>query len=473
MPDEPENWKLLSNGSGPVILLGLGPGDPHDLPFVREAEATGKQIFWLETSDSIVKKLPQSWHKADYTDISGLAPLGSVYFYGPGLRLAPDFWGPLLARISLEVNKPQIRSGKKLAWLPGNDSQLLHRDLHETLSFSGYEVIESLCTASDARTLFRIWHDSLPDLAISVNFRGLDSEGYIFELCHALALPLAIWLVDNPWNLLSGIALPWWKRANLFVTDASFIEPLKAAGAKNVWYLPLAASPHMVNCQQTFANKSAPVFVGSSAFAKKRKFFSGVEIAPDLRAKAAHLAGLPDFHWWQQQYKAQLWPGKGARLPAFGADEFSALRRASFVREASKYGINIIGDTGWHEILPEIKVLPAVDYYGGLAEIYAQAECVLNVTSLLLPQSLNQRHFDVWAAGGFLFTDYTKGLEIFPSELVKPLLLKNPDDFAARLDWLRTNSNESEALAKEWRSIIVDKHTYEQRLKEIKDKLAG
>ena len=43
-----------------------------------------------------------------------------------------------------------------------------------------------------------------------------------------------------------------------------------------------------------------------------------------------------------------------------------------------------------------------------------------------MSEALTQRHFDVWAAGGFLLTDRTPGLDIFPRELVEPIVLRPP-----------------------------------------------
>jgi spore maturation protein CgeB len=75
----------------------------------------------------------------------------------------------------------------------------------------------------------------------------LDKHGDIYAECKKNALPVAVWLVDNPWNIVSGLRDVFWKEVFLFVTDPSFIPGLKAHGAKHVYFLPLATDPEIFN----------------------------------------------------------------------------------------------------------------------------------------------------------------------------------------------------------------------------------
>jgi spore maturation protein CgeB len=113
--------------------------------------------------------------------------------------------------------------------------------------------------------------------------------------------------------------------------------------------------------------------------------------------------------------------------------------------------------------------MPPVDYLTALPDLYARAVAVLNVTSLLLPHSLSQRHFDVWAAGGICLSDDTPGLGIFPQELVSPTMLEDPAAFADRMDEIRTHPQRWCELRQAWRNLIVGGHTYEDRLRSVCD----
>ena len=469
LADGPSSWRKLKPGAKGRLLLGLGP-QPGNAPVEGP-------LLWCEAPRTLellsarkgALQLPAGWQKIDPARISAFLRDYEVWFYAPGLKLAPDFWGPILAQAALENISPPA-CAEDFIWLPGNPSQLLHTDLLTTLSDAGLTVCQKLADKPDLASLMEIWNGKAPAFVLSVNFRGLDPEGRIFELCRQLGIPLAVWLVDNPWNILSGITLPWWKQANLFITDPGFIKPLQASGAKNAFFLPLAASSAMLRAPRQGAFPGPPVFVGSSAFKSRQNFFSGLRIAPDLYGQAlARLESgeLPDFHWWQEKIRPTLWPGREARPVSLGCDECSALRRAKWLQAAMQSGLEVMGDEGWKKYLPCARLHPPVDYYLQLPQIYAGAEYVLNVTSLLLPHSLNQRHFDVWAAGGFLLTDATPGLDIFPAELTGPIALAAPAEIGERVAWLRENPAARKDLAGQWRELIAASHTYRDRVAEI------
>lgn len=476
----PQSWQQIRQGGKDLLLLGLGPEAVWELPFAQDALEAGGQIYWLETPGLLPHfekfrnadppaSINGRWHRIVEKDAIRLAQSASVYFYSPGLRIEPNFWSSLLAKIEAVTLRGRA-THRSHAWLPGNSGQLMHHELAAALKNCGYSRILSHQPKTDASQWIAAFDQNLPGLAISVNFRGLDSGGRIFGLCRELDIPLAIWLVDNPWNLLQAIPLPWWQDANLFVTDPSYIEGLKEYGAKNVWHLPLAAG---LSTQEKGTRSGAPVFVGRSAFPDRENFFAGVHPDQGVLEQGFRLNGCrPDFHWWQAHYQTALWPGKASRLAAAGADEASARRRAQWLSVALPHGLQVIGDDGWRRYLPDARILPQVDYYGALARIYAGASCVLNVTSLLLPQSLNQRHFDVWAAGGILLTDYTADLEIFPADIVEPVILREPGQFPEKLASIRQKPAFWNDLAREWQECIGEKHGYEQRITEIKRILA-
>ena len=297
LPHSPQAWECRGQGAA-VLLLGLGPGRPQDLPFVRDAAA----VFWLEAAvtqknlearapeaAAARRPLPAHWREVSPRAAAALAPRCRCCFYLPGLRLAPDFWGPLLGRLdaallSADVGdvaatpawtrqtdavRPDSLSAADLAdstgpgpiLLPGGADQLLHAELCQACAACGYSpVLTNLPRPEQGRDLqpgrharaedaLAAWRDLLPArrpaMLLSVNLRGLDPQGRVFHLCRALGIPVAIWLVDNPWHVLSALRLPWWREAHLFVTDSGFISGLRALGAGDVTYLPLAAAPPM------------------------------------------------------------------------------------------------------------------------------------------------------------------------------------------------------------------------------------
>ncbi len=328
-----------------------------------------------------------------------------------------------------------------------------------------------------------------PGLFFTVNFRGLDPHGEAFARWEAAGVPVAVWCVDNPWNLLAGQRTEYWKRLHLFVTDASFVSGLREAGAGHVHHLPLAAGPGFLQAGRAVRPPMPPgaplcpaVFVGRSAFPDKERFFVGQRIAPEALALARERAVTgerPDFFWWRDLLSGSsrhgraepppLWPGSFVRRVSLGAEESSAFWRLACLRAVPPQELTVFGDEGWSSLFgqdrPDLR--PFVDYYGSLPTLYRQAEFSLSMTSFLLPCGLNQRHFDVWAAGGFCLTDATPGLEMFPPELTAPVCFTRPGEIPELLERFRRDPKEKARLTDAWQEHIRREHTYEQRMERM------
>ena len=516
LPDGPEAWSCRGTGDA-VLLLGLGPGQPWLLPFMAGAS----KVYWLE-SPRIAGAMqqareqaglessptrPASWREVSVAEAVALAASCRCHVYTPGLRIDPVFWGPVLGRVDAaqctHAQQPAPPSAlgmgaRQPVLLPGNEGQLLHQELRHALGLCGLgPVMENLPQpqavaggGSVARDAFAAsWRDFLqgskPRLLLSVNLRGLDAEGRIFHMCRAMGIPVALWFVDNPWHVLSGIKLPWWQDAHIYVTDAGFVDGLKAQGAERVYHLPLAVAPHMWRDLTVLpARLQPPLFVGRSAFPEKERFFAAASVPQELEAEAASLLArstgpqdAPHFFWWHSHLGGSLWPGYDVRRSGLGAERCAQANRTRWLlaagagRQAESDGLCVIGDTGWKPLLPGADIHPPVDYYTALPDCYAHAQAVLNVTSLLMPHSLSQRHFDVWASGGLLLSDATRGLEIFPHELVEPIRLHGPEDFVRRCAWLRDHPAEALDLRHAWRAHLRAAHGYEHRILRVLETL--
>lgn len=427
--------------------------------------------------------------------------------------------------------------------LPGTEHSLLLPELEAALLAEGLQPRRVSPDAMHAE-LPRLLADERPAMLLSVNLQGLDAWGERYHLLRACGVPVVIWCVDNPFHLLSALRGPWWREAHLCVTDASFIPLLQAHGARQVQHLPLATWPelfgpewfgpellgsgtgrpemsgHKPSAQGPVGHESvepkaparqeAPhepgqppecaahlepvVFVGRSAFPGREGFFASQRLPDTLRDEARTLLDSPgqrpDFHWWAHRLGLDaLWPGNAVRAAGLGAEECAQARRVRTLCAASAHGLTVFGDNGWRNLLPHgTDLRPPVDYYTTLPALYRAARWSLNVTSLLLPAGLTQRHFDVWAAGGFCITDDTPGLSIFPEELYRctvfsPALRKGDaprqstsgnvqapalDDLLAGLE--RDTSLRAD-LAAAWRSHIRAHHTYRHRVRAILDAL--
>ena len=382
--------------------------------------------------------------------------------------------------------------------LPGTEGSLLRKELALAFGEAGCDV----CMPDPARLLDADYALNLHNLLdgkrclyFSINGSGLTPLREKLELLTKADCRVVIWFVDNPWNILSGIREPLWRTLPLFVTDKSFIAPLKANGAENVRHLPLATSfahfapsPERENISPSPASLAPVVFVGRSAFPDKARFFADSAPPNDaFRESEALLTSgqRPDLLWWQKRLGInddRLWPGREARRASCGAEEAnlrwrslclsgaaSAGRAYNAMTGLSGPGLDIFGDAGWVRLLPPgIRLRPPVDYYTRLPAIYRQAAYSLCLTSLQLPQGLNQRHFDVWAAGGCCLSDDTPGLDLFPRELTDPIRFRTPGDIPTVLEKIE-RQNQRASLISDWQACLREKHTYAHRARRLLD----
>ena len=380
--------------------------------------------------------------------------------------------------------------------LPDSGADLLRRELAYAFSSAGFRVSgvrpEAFQGDGASASLHRL-ADSGPFLLFSVNFQGLGNLRQILDTLVRIGGSVAVWFVDNPWNILAGVRDPRWKSLPLFVTDKSFIEPLQAHGAASVRHLPLAACFELFGKERQkelpLPGELAPfVFVGRSAFPGKEQFFSSQTMPGDLFHRAQVMlpaGGRPDLRWWEKELdrSTNLWPGKRARLPALGAENANLVWRSLCLDAAARVGLrlcgdrrkraglDLFGDAAWQRELPAgVRLSPPVDYYVRLPGIYAATRYTLSLTSMQLPEGLNQRHFDVWAAGGVCFSDATPGLDIFPEELTRPVRFHRPsdmEDIVQRLEEPHVRSD----LVSDWQRLLRERHSYAHRVESILEAL--
>jgi hypothetical protein len=480
----PRAFEQLCAGEDAAFLMGLGP----DVDEVKELVKTQARVFWCEHPDFIAQLdrlspgwrggLPEQWQRVFPEDFLSLPVQSAIFFYRQNARLFPEFWGPLRGRVLARRLGLGHKAHARSILLPGDEHALLIRELAAAFAAEGFRV-HCMHPARMDTELPALLKEERPALCLSVNLRGLDPKGGHFHLLRACEVPVAVWMADNPWHLLSSLRDAWWTQARVYVTDAAFLPALRAAGAERACHLPLACNPEWAqNSQGGQAIQMKPVvFVGRSSFPDRQGFFAASRLPQDALQEALALlqsSPVPDFHWWMRRLDIQNpWPGNGVRRAGLGAEECSLARRAQWLTAALPHGLTVYGDAAWRGILPELADLrPPVDYYATLPKLYAQARYSLNVTSLLLPSGLSQRHFDVWIAGGFLLTDATPGLEIFPVELRRETALPHPCRINEAIARFENDAALRAHVQNAWKSCLLDRHTYRHRVRHLCNDMA-
>ncbi len=459
---------LRIQGHGEVLLVTCPGPDPG---LCAGLAGGGRRILRLRVPQ-VDDQMPPAWHQAipdEWADISltrahDLPPGTAILHYAPADRLFPSVFAPLLARLR---PAPQGRPSQGL-WLPGPENALIIPELAHAATKTGLDP-RLLPAALDATSLARLLDRERPGLFLSVNFHGLDPYGENQALLESAGVPLAVWCVDNPFHLLTGQKNQLWKNLPLFVTDDWFVEPLRAMGA-DARHLPLAASTRFFAPKSPCPAGADLTFVGRSAFPDRNRFFAASRVPPELVAEAERLPGREaHFGWWSRRFADHaLWPGNAVRAIGLGAETASARWRQTCLAVLLQHAdLTVVGDDVWRDLLPGVRLLPPVDYYAGLAGVYRRASFSLNLTSLLLPHGLTQRHFDVWACGGFLLTDDTPGMKIFPEELARAVIFTSPQEAAELLHALAADPTGKESLRRAWQEHVCAEHNYTARLRTI------
>jgi hypothetical protein len=459
-----EQYLHLEGQGADLLITCPGPEPSLCAPY---ASGAGR-VFVLRVPE-IDEQMPASWHAAIPSHWQGvsleqahpLLPGLRVLHYTPVSRIFASIFAPLLAR-----SRPllPIDPGKSL-WLPGPPNALILPELADAAKNLGL-ASRRLPGTLAPQDLEKLLGQERPSLLVSVNFHGLDPYGENLALLQEAGVPVAVWCVDNPLHLLSNQKNRLWQKLPLFVTDDWFVEPLRLLGAR-ARHLPLAASGRFFPPGPPCPAGEDLVFVGRSAFPDKDRFFAACRVPQELADEAARLPGREaHFGWWSKRLPEHLlWPGNEVRLVGLGAETASAQWRQKCLQAlAGQADLTVVGDAAWQTLLPSVKLLPPVDYYAGLAEVYRGASFSLNLTSLLLPHGLTQRHFDVWACGGFLLTDNTPGMHIFPQELAHAVTFDTPDEAIRLARSLAADPQRKEALRRAWQQLVTQEHAYSARL---------
>jgi len=251
-PDGPGQFARQGGGAH-VLLLGIGP-DPAQtaalLPPGRAVYAMEAPGFKAQMPPSWHAALPGHWRLLEPGDLDEFLITGAeLWVYRPGARLFPSFWGPILGRCRFLAG---LRAGpgaalpapERSVLLPGAEGDLLVRELAAALTDAGLAV-RVLPPGRTGELVPALLREHRPALFLCVNFKGLDPFGELFHLLEAARVPVCVWCVDNPFHLVSGLRSPFWTRARLAVTDASFAPALRLHGAREVLHLPLAAWPEL------------------------------------------------------------------------------------------------------------------------------------------------------------------------------------------------------------------------------------
>lgn len=304
------------------------------------------------------------------------------------------------------------------------------------------------------------------------------------EFFHHLRVPLVSWYVDSPaliLNLYGGLPSDL---AYIFVWDPSYIPEVRSLGFDKVFPLPLATDPEIFRPRA--AGELGPwrngvAFVGNSLSAAVEKKLARLPKSPEFQELFHHLAQayLERPFRRLQDLLGEEGLAEHPLIQALSDLERSDLE-AGIIWEATRHhrltGVHclavfkpvIYGDAGWRRLLgASFALRPEVNYYDELPLVYGGTEVNFNVTSLQMKTAVNQRVFDVPAAGGFLLTDYKSQLPELLELDKEVACYRDPGEIPDLVRFYLKHSRAREEIMVRGRRWILAEHTYMHRWQTI------
>ncbi|MDR2339714.1 MAG: glycosyltransferase [Deltaproteobacteria bacterium] len=332
---------------------------------------------------------------------------------------------------------------------------------------------------NDYRRLLEKIKSFRPDMVVTVNHLGFDTDGLLSSILARLGIPAASWFVDSPWYILGAARLAPYPGLTAFSWDSDYLGVLKGLGFPRAYHLPLATD------EGVFARKPAkgPTtrdigFVGDSLEAATGKYLMLAGLRRDALAKVDRLARdfLSDRH--------ALVPDPGPSFKGLGKAEAlnlsalvtwraSRLWRRDVLQAMPKDRLTIAGDAAWAGLVPGAALQGQVGYYTGLRGFYQGTKVNLNITSAQMKGGLNQRVFDVPASGSFLLTDKRGQLDGIFREGTEVATYGDPEEARELALFYLTHEPAREGMAKRAREKVLGAHLYRHRLPKLVEMTLG
>ncbi len=332
----------------------------------------------------------------------------------------------------------------------------------------------------------------LPDMVLTVNHLGVDREGVLLQILEQMDIPLASWFVDNPFLILPVYPLKYTDKTVIFSWDADNLEPLRELGYKHVAYLPLAADTHRFKASEKGYKKqweSDVSFVGNSMLTKVQKRLRAAKPNSSLASKYKEIAAAfgpseaksaarflaQNFPQCLNDFKALKTPTRMLAFETLLTWQSTLDYRLKCVKQIMEFSPLIVGDKGWGKLLAEFsgqwRYHQEVNYYEDLPNLYPLSKVNFNATSLQMKGAVNQRVFDVPAAGAFLITDHRRQME----ELFEPgkeiVAYRDPEEIPELVAKYLKDANARKKITQAAQKRIQAQHTYDRRIQTLLEKM--
>ena len=362
---------------------------------------------------------------------------------------------------------------EKLVCVILGDGYHLQWECARAMRAAGHEVVmvplEDKASAMIGRVV-RALLTLKPDFVLSVNHLGFDSDNALGEILEECEMPTAVWYCDNPMIVLEGGAIPAATMTTCFTWERKYMPWLRSQGAEDLHYLPLGTD---------FVQRSHGVgpleyelcFVGDSMGAAVSKYFARLSEEERVLARtlAAQLRGHREYLLDPlRELGVQRSEGDGCwNIVAAACWEGTAGYRRGLLEGLEQDRLSVFGDEHWRDILPEATCGRRVPYGQDLAEVYGSSAVNINATSLQMTTAVNQRVFDVPAAGGFLLTDNQEDVAQHFELSREVMVYRSPEELADLAGYYLKHERERGQIVARARARIEREHRYVHRVERL------
>jgi len=316
--------------------------------------------------------------------------------------------------------------------------------------------------------LMEQFQKDMPRLVLSVNAKGIDSEGILLSVCNRFSVPVHIWFVDDPRPIACLFSKEQCKNIVAWTWEKAYIPWLIEKNFAKAEWLPLAGDTHLF-----YPQNKKPIhdlmFTGSAIAGNfldeiwKHVQYSKEEALPIAQNAAEQILSREIF---AQQIpadtKAEAW------FASYCIHLASAEKRRLCLEPLLALGLIFAGDpNGWKTLFGNnIKTLPDIDYRNGLCTHYSSGSIHINITSCQMPSAVNQRVFDIPLCERFVISDDQSDLfELFPKNAI--CVANSPEEYADLAKFYLNNSAAKEEIIKNAREHILREHLYVNRVSQI------
>lgn len=336
------------------------------------------------------------------------------------------------------------------------------------------------------RKIFDTFKEYTPAIVLSINDAGYDLDGKLQGIILRSGSYIANWYHDYPFfehEFQKRLYQPSKKRID-FISEKSYVDLLKSKGF-NSYFLPLATDPLFFNTNEPRKFERDIAFVGNSSL-ELMDIIINEEMSEEIKRFSNLYLQLKDAYYQNFTIsirnllikKRNIWE-KRIKIPEekfiFGMEWMIGYqyRRDFIVAISNKYKdtFTVYGDLYWKKYVDKSPVTPEACYYDNLCHYYRTTKVNLNVNRVQIRTSFTQRHFDCKASGAFLLTDKREcNSQFFITEGTNKEIAEyeSLSQCNELIQYYLEHEDERERIAEAGIERILNSHTYDNRIEEIK-----